>query len=400
MQRLLLIYFISFFSKCLGLRLLRLKRMKTFVLRVFLFAFLHISLFATAQYQLPNWALGPFVRPANVNPIISPDTLSTFFDPMNEQHVAWEAGDVFNPGATVKNNKIYVLYRGEDRSGKGISKRTSRLGIAESKDGIRMNKRPEPVMYPDKDAQKEFEWPGGCEDPRISVTEDGVYVMLYTQWNRRIFRLAVATSRDLKNWTKHGPAFAKAYKGKFKDMKCKSASMLTKVKSGKQVITKLNGKYMMYWGERFINIATSNDLINWEPTLNKKGELDLVVQPRRYHFDSDMTECGPPAIVTDKGILVLYNGRNKGDMDRDTNYTANTYSAGQVLFDLKNPSKVIGRLDKPFFVPTEPFEKSGQYPSGTVFIEGLVYFKNQWFMYYGCADSRVGVAIYNPSVTK
>ena len=51
--------------------------------------------------------------------------------------------------------------------------------------------------------------------PTNSVTDDGLYVMMYTQWNRHVPRLAVATSRNLKDWTKHGPAFAKAFDGKF-----------------------------------------------------------------------------------------------------------------------------------------------------------------------------------------
>lgn len=351
---------------------------------------------AMAQERLPQWALGPFIRPAGANPIIVPDTQTLFFDPMSRKKLAWEAGDVFNPAAVVRNNKIYVLYRAEDRSGMGIGKRTSRLGLAESHNGIAMKKSPVPVFYPAEDNQKDNEWPGGCEDPRVAVTAEGLYVMLYTQWNRKVARLAVATSKDLVNWTKHGPAFAKAYDGKFKDMFCKSGSVVTKLEKGKQVITRVNGKYMMYWGERFMNIATSKDLVNWTPTLDKEGKLDMIIKPRKGYFDSDLTECGPPALVTDKGILVLYNGKNKGNKDRDTNYTANTYAAGQVLFDLKDPSKVISRLDQPFFVPTEPFEKSGQYPAGTVFIEGLVYFKNKWFLYYGCADSRVGVAVFDP----
>jgi len=371
--------------------------MNRMVLKSLLFAVAHaVGLFATAQHPLPDWALGPFIRPAHINPVLAPDTQSIFFDPMHKKKLAWEAGDVFNPAAAVKNGKLYVLYRAEDRSAMGIGKRTSRLGIAESRDGIKMKKGPEPVFYPDEDSQKENEWPGGCEDPRIAVTANGLYVMLYTQWNRKVARLAVATSKDLKNWTKHGPAFRKAYDGRFKDMFSKSASMITKIENGKQVITKIKGKYMMYWGERFMNIATSDDLVNWTPSLDEKGNLELVVKPRRGYFDSDLTECGPPAIVTDKGILVLYNGKNKGGMGRDTSYTANTYAAGQVLFDLNDPSRVIGRLDNPFFVPTEPFEKSGQYPAGTVFIEGLVYFSGKWFLYYGCADSRVGVAIYDP----
>lgn len=63
------------------------------------------------------------------------------------------------------------------------------------------------------------------------------------------------------------------------------------------------------------------------------------------------------------------------------------------MFDVNNPTKLIGRLDKPFLQPTDDFEKSGQYPAGTVFVEGLVYYQNKWYLYYGCADSFVAVAV-------
>ena len=61
-----------------------------------------------------------------------------------------------------------------------------------------------------------------------------------------------------------------------------------------------------------------------------------------------------------------------------------------------DPAKLIDRLDKPFYIPESDFEKSGQYPAGTVFIEGLVFHNQKWFLYYGCADSRVAVAVYDP----
>ncbi|MCW3106330.1 MAG: glycosidase related protein, partial [Segetibacter sp.] len=163
-----------------------------------------------------------------------------------------------------------------------------------------------------------------------------------------------------------------------------------------QMIAKIKGKYWMYWGEHFVNTATSDDLVNWQPMLNEKGELKQCIATRKGYFDSDLTECGPPAIMTDKGILLIYNGKNKAGKEGDENYTANTYSAGQVLFDRNDPAKPIARLNEPFFVPRESFEKSGQYPAGTVFTEGLVYFKNKWFLYYGCADSRVAVAVFDP----
>ncbi len=353
-----------------------------------------LQIHAQETDKLPLWALGPFSRPANVNPIISPKADSKFQDPMSGKLVYWESNDTFNPAATVKGNKIVLLYRAEDKSGVKIGQRTSRLGYAESANGLNFKRQGKPVFFPGKDNQEIHEVPGGCEDPRIALTEDGLYVMLYTQWDKKVARLGVATSKDLKKWDKHGPAFAKAHGGKFYNMFTKSGSIVTKLVNGKQVIAKVNGKYLMYWGERFLNLATSEDLINWSPTLNEDGKIRELIKPRKNHFDSDLTEAGPPALMTDNGILVLYNGKNASGENRDKNYTANTYAAGQVLFDRENPEIVIGRLDKPFFVPTEDFEKSGQYPAGTVFVEGLVYFKQKWFLYYGCADSRVGVAVY------
>jgi len=54
---------------------------------------------------------------------------------------------------------------------------------------------------------------------------------------------------------------------------------------------------------------------------------------------------------------------------------------------------LLKRSDTPFFKPELPWEATGQYAAGTTFIEGLALFHNKWFLYYGCADSNVGVAI-------
>ena len=180
----------------------------------------------TVEEQSGQWALGPFVRPEGVNPVISPQP-TTFQCPMRKQTVRWEESDTFNPAATVKDGKIVVLYRAEDNSAQGIGKRTSRIGYAESTDGVMMSRSDAPILFPSEDGFKEIEWEGGCEDPRVAMTEDGLYVMLYTAWNRNLPRLAVATSRDLKNWTKHGLAFAKAYNGRFANIASKSASLVT-----------------------------------------------------------------------------------------------------------------------------------------------------------------------------
>ncbi|MDR1683283.1 MAG: glycoside hydrolase family 130 protein [Candidatus Symbiothrix sp.] len=348
-----------------------------------------------ANYE-PTFPLMPFVRPVALNPVIVPDTASLFFDPVLQDSIAWESNDTFNPAATVLNNEIVVLYRAEDRSGEGIGRRTSRLGYASSTDGLHFNRQSTPVFFPDNDSQKELEWPGGCEDPRIARSSDGLYVLLYTQWNRQLPRLAIATSTDLKHWTKHGPAFAQAFDGRFFNTFSKSASIVTQLIDGQLVIAKINGKYWMYWGEKAVYAATSDNLTDWYPVLDEQNELKSLYQPRQGYFDSELTECGPPAILSEQGIILLYNGKNKAGEEGDPAYTPNAYCAGQALFSANDPTKFLQSLDKPFLVPEESFEKSGQYPAGTVFIEGLVYFQNKWFLYYGCADSRVAVAVFDP----
>lgn len=344
---------------------------------------------------LPNWAFGGFVRPEGVNPIIVPNAQSIFIDSISKRQINWESNDTFNPAAVVKDDKIVVLYRAEDKSGIGIGFRTSRLGYAISSDGLHFERKDKPVFYPSNDDQKQYEWPGGTEDPRIAVTEEGTYVLFYTQWNRETPRLGVATSKDLIIWEKHGPIFENAKNNSVFNRPHKSASIITKLKGEKQVIAKINGKYWMYWGEYGVYGATSDNLIDWEPVVDEKGKLKAFISPRKGYFDSALTECGPPAIITEQGILLLYNGKNDPKYG-DNRFTKGTYSGGQVLFDLQNPTKVIARLNAPFLRPMEPFEKSGQYRDGTVFIEGLVYFQQKWFLYYGCADSKVGVAVFDP----
>ncbi|MBR4597440.1 MAG: hypothetical protein IKO42_03465 [Opitutales bacterium] len=364
------------------------------------FAFCGISASAELKKNpLPDWAMGGFARPEGVNPVIAPNKESVFDCPMQKRPIKWEESDTFNPAATVYKNKLCVLYRAEDNTFQGVGSRTSRLGLAETEDGVKMKRYPSPVMFPAEDSNKEFEWTGGCEDPRLAQTEDGLFVLTYTSWNKKIARLCVATSRDLRTWQKHGPAFKNASGGKYANMFCKSAAIVcaqSKKDPSKFAISKVNGKYFMYWGEARIFAATSDDLINWQPVENPNGSLKELIAPRRGYFDSSLTEVGPAAIKTKNGILVLYNGKNSSGKDADRRFAEGTYAAGQVLFDLEDPLKPIARLDVPFFRPMADFERKGQYAQGTVFIEGLAFYKGKWFMYYGCADSLVGVAVFDP----
>ena len=179
-------------------------------------------------------------------------------------------------------------------------------------------------------------------------------------------------------------------------MACKSGGVVSRISGDRLIAARIDGKYWMYWGEGEMHLAYSRDLVHWQPLEDDKGNLVPVLGPRPGRFDSALSEAGPPPVLTDRGIIVLYNGKN-ADTGGDKDLGAGVYAGGQALFEAGNPAKLLARLDVPFFKPERPFEKTGQYAAGTTFIEGLVYFKGKWFLYYGCADSLVGVAVYDPA---
>ena len=342
-----------------------------------------------------QWQIGRFARPAEGNPVIAPRPASTFVDPVTNKPVHWEALHTFNPAALVRNGKIYVLYRAEDNTGSNeIGGHTSRLGLAESEDGIHFRRSPAPVLFPADDSQKEREWPGGVEYPRIVESEDGTYVLTYTQWNRVTYSVGIATSKDLIHWKKFGPAFLDAAGGRYAALKYKSAGVVTRLIDGRLIAARINRKYWMYWGEGEIHLATSTDLIHWTPVEGKEGKPLVVLAKRSGRFDSGFPEVGPPPVLTDRGIVVINNGKNS-PQNGDPELGPNAYAAGQALFAADDPSKLLARAEKPFLKPEMPFEKTGQYAAGTTFAEGLIAFKGKWFLYYGCADSLVGVVIAN-----
>ena len=161
----------------------------------------------------------------------------------------------------------------------------------------------------------------------------------------------------------------------------------------------------MYWGDVNIWAATSDDLINWTPVLYENGEkpgielrhnsveipeIKIVLGPRNKKFDSDLIEPGPPAMITDKGILLIYNSRNVPSIG-DSSLPEGTYAASQVLIDKNDPMKVISRMENYFIKPEKDYEITGQV-NHVCFLEGLVKLKDKWYMYYGTADSKIAVA--------
>jgi predicted GH43/DUF377 family glycosyl hydrolase len=319
---------------------------------------------------------------------------------VRKDSVGWEEKDVFNPAAVVKDDTLFLLYRAEDSIGKYNG--TSRIGLAYSLDGYHFTRQDKPVLFPSNDEYLKYEWEGGCEDPRIVEDGDGFYFMTYTAYDGDKARLFVATSKDLRNWTKHGSVFQKAG-NEYVNMWSKSGSIICSEENGKLVATKIKEKYWMYWGESNIYMATSDNLIDWTPVLEKdpeKMQLDtmrkytksfkILFSTRKGKFDSELVEPGPPALITKQGILFIYNSKNS-PVTGDKNLTSGTYAAGQIITDKNDPTKVLYRMDKWFITPDQPYEISGQV-NNVCFVEGLALFKNRWLLYYGTADSKIAVA--------
>ena len=146
----------------------------------------------------PDWTLIGFSKVDSLNPILRPQADQTFTCPLSQSSLAWEAKNVLNPAAVVKDEQIYLMYRAQDDN------MTSRLGLAVSNDGLHFEKQPQPVFFPQADSMQVYEWPGGVEDPRIVESEEGNYILTYTAYDGKTARLCLATSNDLVTWTKHG----------------------------------------------------------------------------------------------------------------------------------------------------------------------------------------------------
>jgi beta-1,2-mannosidase len=302
----------------------------------------------TAAIAAEKGPFGPWRR-ASDGPVLAP------------QGNAWESAGTFNPAVIEYNGKFVMLYRAQDAAG------TSRLGHAESPDGVHFTRRPEPVLSPEADYEKD----GGVEDPRLQKFGD-TYYLTYTGYNKKDAQLCMATSQDLIHWDRKG-VLLPAYKGNWNK---------GWTKSGAIVPEKIDGKYWMYWLGTSVDktdqvgLSYSQDLVNWTEA------TETPVLPRRPgKFDSRVVEPGPPPILTQSGIVLIYNGADDQLV----------YRTGVAVFDRKDPRKVLSRTDEAIFSPEKEWEKVGQVPN-VVFVEGMARQGKRWLWYYGGADKYVGVA--------
>ena len=309
-------------------------------------------------------------------------------------HLPWAKHKVYNSAVYLEHNLYHLIFRaiGDDW--------VSRLGHATSHDGHTFTVEEEPLLVPDT------KWDSaGLEDPRLTSI-GRVHYLLHTAYDKDCARLALASSRDLHHWHKHGPILPDWDTPLWSTRVNAQAKNWSK--AGALFPQKVNGRYLLYFGDHHIWPAWSDNLTQWSP------DQEPVLSPRPGFFDAGYLEMGPPPILTDKGWLIIYHGINAID---DVPGQPRIYCLGAALLDKENPAKVIARSAKPLLQPEghervglidiieggfemlntlshEELERraeEGLLPQA-VFCCGAILKDGQVQIYYGAADTSLGQA--------
>ena len=106
-------------------------------------------------------------------------------------------------------------------------------------------------------------------------------------------------------------------------------------------------------------------------------------------WDSVKIGAGAPPIKVGNKWLFIYHGVDQGKK-------GNVYKLGYALIAASNPEKILYRSKEPILQPLEDYEKKGQVPN-VVFTSGAVVKEKKLLVYYGGADTVIGVASANIS---
>jgi len=304
---------------------------------------------------------------------IEPDSINKYFTRYDKNPIltprlgiSWENHGVFNPASLQIGNTTHILYRAMSYDD------TSYIGYASTRDGYTISSRDENPVYVPRESfeNKIHSGNSGCEDPRLTIIGDKVY-MCYTAYDGVNYPMVALSSigiDDFKNnnWNWKKPILISPPNADDKD-----ACIFPE---------KIKGKYLIL---HRINSDVCADYVDSLDFPN--GPLKVatpILLPRKGMWDSEKIGITAPPIKTDKGWLLLYHGVSSNH---------HTYRVGVALLDLNNPLNVIARASTPIFQPEKPYEKVGMIPN-VVFPCGTAIRKDELFIYYGGADSVVAVA--------
>lgn len=238
----------------------------------------------------------------------------------------------------------------------------SHLRIARSADGIHFDVEPVPALS----AATRLE-SFGIEDPRITLL-DGRYWINYTAVSPHGISTALASTRDLRTFERHGIIFPPPNR---------DVTIFPERIGGRYAA--LHRPMPEGLGEPAIWIGRSSDLMDWG------GHLP-VAGPRRGGWDDLKVGGGAiPFRVTvgaQDGWLAIYHGVSRSPLE---------YSLGALLLDARDPARVLARSREPILKPEAPYEREGFF-GGVVFTCGALAEGDRIRVYYGAADGVTAVA--------
>lgn len=270
---------------------------------------------------------------------------------------------VYNPGVAEVNGEVVLLLRVELADGR------SSLYVARSKDGVNNWEISDtPLLAPDDPDSPIAEYETiGCEDPRLTYIEElGEWLIAYVAVSDAGPAVALAKTKDFKTAERIGIVLTPPNK---------DAALFPR---------RINGRWFMLHrpmssGIEHIWLAESPDLIHW-------GNPKIVLRERGGSWwDGVRVGAGNVPIETPEGWLIIYHGVKE---------VAGTpsYRLGLALLDLDDPSKLIARCRYPVFSPNADYERIGN-GLNIVFTCGALMRGDEIWLYYGAADTCVGLAI-------
>jgi len=269
-----------------------------------------------------------------------------------------EANAVFNPGAVEVGGEVILLLRIEDQTG------ISQIRVARSANGVDGWKiADKPLLEPDLPQYPYEEW--GCEDARVTQIRANEWIIAYTAYSR------------------YGPAVALALTSDFEEAERLGIMLSPTNKDATVLPEKLRDSWFMLHrpvtgSEEDIWYASSPTMVNWsQPGI-------LMAQRGGPWWDSVRIGVGGPPLKTDDGWLLIYHGVKKMGVD-------SLYRLGLAMLDKDDPRKVLLRASRWIFAPEAPFEMNGLLPN-VVFTCGAIVRGDEVWMYYGAADTFVGLA--------
>lgn len=308
---------------------------------------------------------------------------------------AWEAEGVFNPGVIHTGTETIMLYRAVGE----LDAYISRFGLAKSTDGLNFTRASSlPVFEP-----RELFDQWAVEDPRITKIDDDFYVT-YVAVPDRI----MLNGSSFPRTTPLETATALLRTRDFHSFE--NLGIISAVDSDNKDIVifprKIGGRYCMLhrpnrWNKErcallqqeavstqwpcalealpekpAIWIAWSDDLVNWSD--------HQLFMPASHSHD---TKIGPglPPIETPAGWLIIYH--HVTTTDRPDGFC---YTARAALFDLEDPTKLIGKLPYDILAPDMPYEQERN--SHIVFPTGGYVLDDTLYIYYGASDRYVCLA--------